>query len=202
MFCTQGGKNTSVKYGGIYVKSLASGGAAEEDGRVHVGDRVLEVNSVSLVGVTHREAVETLRSAPQISKLVLERGIPPPMRSAVSPVSGVTSPTRSSAIASPVSSAASPVSGGVASPIHTSGVASPVHTSRVASPVSVFSDAGSKALQAQEQIQPRVMGPSEFSIQQEQEVAMEVEYYPFVNRGKSSSWSYSRGVLLTEMKVM
>ena len=36
----------------------------------------LEVNGVSLVGVTHRQAVETLRSAPQVSKLVLERGVP------------------------------------------------------------------------------------------------------------------------------
>ncbi len=33
----QGGVNTSVKQGGIFVKSLAENGAAELDRRVHVG---------------------------------------------------------------------------------------------------------------------------------------------------------------------
>lgn len=43
---------------------------------VHTGDRVIEVNSVSLMKVTHRQAVETLRSAPAICKLVLEKSSP------------------------------------------------------------------------------------------------------------------------------
>ena len=41
------------------------------------GDRVLEVNGTSLVGVTHKQAVETLRKAPHVCKLVIERGTPP-----------------------------------------------------------------------------------------------------------------------------
>ena len=34
----QGGINTSVKYGGIYVKSLNEKGAAEGDGRTQIGE--------------------------------------------------------------------------------------------------------------------------------------------------------------------
>ena len=56
-----------MRQGGIYVKSFNDGSAAEADGRIQVGDRVLEVNGVSLVGVTHKQAVETLRNAPQVS---------------------------------------------------------------------------------------------------------------------------------------
>ena len=50
--------------------------------RVCAGDRVLEVNGVSLVGVTHKQAVETLRSAPHVCKLVMEKGVPPSTLSA------------------------------------------------------------------------------------------------------------------------
>ena len=38
---------------------------------------MLEVNGISLVGVTHKQAVETLRKAPHVCKLVIERGTPP-----------------------------------------------------------------------------------------------------------------------------
>ena len=43
----------------------------------YAGDRVLEVDGVSLVGVTHKQAVETLRNASHICELKIERGIPP-----------------------------------------------------------------------------------------------------------------------------
>lgn len=33
----QGGVNTGLCYGGIYIKSLVPGGAAEQDGRIHTG---------------------------------------------------------------------------------------------------------------------------------------------------------------------
>ncbi|XP_070545261.1 tyrosine-protein phosphatase non-receptor type 13-like isoform X2 [Ptychodera flava] len=72
-----GGTNTSVKHGGIYIKSIFEDGAAEHDGRLKVGDRVLKVNRVELVGVTHKQAVETLRQAPHRTVLLVERGVPP-----------------------------------------------------------------------------------------------------------------------------
>ncbi|XP_013396442.1 tyrosine-protein phosphatase non-receptor type 13 [Lingula anatina] len=71
-----GGINTSVKFGGIYVKSLVPGGAAERIRKIQIGDRVIEVNEVSLEGVTHKQAVETLRNAPHICRLSMERGEP------------------------------------------------------------------------------------------------------------------------------
>ena len=74
--CIQGGVNTSVKLGGIYVKSLQLNGPADLDGRIQIGDRILAVNGISLVGVTHKQAVETIKIAPQASRLVLDRSVP------------------------------------------------------------------------------------------------------------------------------
>ncbi|XP_022099878.1 tyrosine-protein phosphatase non-receptor type 13-like isoform X2 [Acanthaster planci] len=80
-----GGINTSVKHGGIYIKSMVPGGAADSNRKIQVGDRVLGVNSESLEGVTHRQAVEALRRAPEVSTLVIERGIPPAKASNLPP---------------------------------------------------------------------------------------------------------------------
>ncbi|XP_044622211.2 tyrosine-protein phosphatase non-receptor type 13 isoform X1 [Equus asinus] len=72
-----GGVNTSVRHGGIYVKAVIPKGAAESDGRIHKGDRVLAVNGVSLEGTTHKQAVETLRNTGQVVHLLLEKGQSP-----------------------------------------------------------------------------------------------------------------------------
>ncbi|XP_072261558.1 tyrosine-protein phosphatase non-receptor type 13 isoform X4 [Pyxicephalus adspersus] len=69
-----GGVNTSVKHGGIYVKAVIPKGAAEADGRIQKGDRVLSVNGTSLEGATHKQAVETLRNTGQVVTLLLEKG--------------------------------------------------------------------------------------------------------------------------------
>ncbi|XP_056659173.1 tyrosine-protein phosphatase non-receptor type 13 isoform X12 [Monodelphis domestica] len=72
----KGGVNTSVRHGGIYVKAVIPKGAAESDGRIHKGDRVLSVNGVSLEGTTHKQAVEALRNTGQVVHLLLEKGHP------------------------------------------------------------------------------------------------------------------------------
>ncbi|XP_025069332.1 FERM and PDZ domain-containing protein 2 isoform X1 [Alligator sinensis] len=69
-----GGINTSVRHGGIYVKSLIPKGPADKDGQIKIGDRLLEVDGISLCGITHKQAVEYLKKAGQVAKLVLERG--------------------------------------------------------------------------------------------------------------------------------
>ena len=46
-----------------YSTQITKGGVAEKDGRLHVGQRILEVNNVSLLGASHVEAVHTLRHA-------------------------------------------------------------------------------------------------------------------------------------------
>ncbi|XP_068053648.1 tyrosine-protein phosphatase non-receptor type 13-like isoform X2 [Anomalospiza imberbis] len=70
----QGGINTSVRHGGIYVKSIIPRGPADKDGQIKIGDRLLEVDGISLCGITHKQAVEHLKKSGQIAKLVLERG--------------------------------------------------------------------------------------------------------------------------------
>lgn len=37
-FYQKGGINTNVRYGGIYIKNLVPGGAAEQDGRIQIGN--------------------------------------------------------------------------------------------------------------------------------------------------------------------
>ncbi|MCI4376426.1 hypothetical protein PGIGA_G00188290 [Pangasianodon gigas] len=74
--CVAGGINTSVRHGGIYIKSLIPGGAADLDGRIQTGDRLLEVNGCNLQGVTHKQAVECLKKTGEVVSLLLEREPP------------------------------------------------------------------------------------------------------------------------------
>ncbi|XP_041968103.1 protein lap4 isoform X23 [Aricia agestis] len=48
---------------GVFISKINSGGAARGDARLKVGMRLLEVNGVSLLGASHAEAVNALRSA-------------------------------------------------------------------------------------------------------------------------------------------
>ncbi|XP_034565082.1 tyrosine-protein phosphatase non-receptor type 13 isoform X2 [Notolabrus celidotus] len=73
----KGGVNTTVRHGGIYVKAIIPKGAAELDGRIQKGDRVVAVNGKSLDGATHQQAVEALRDTGQTVHLLLEKGHPP-----------------------------------------------------------------------------------------------------------------------------
>nr|XP_046215022.1 FERM and PDZ domain-containing protein 2-like isoform X2 [Oncorhynchus gorbuscha] len=68
-----GGMNTCVRYEGIYIKSLVPGAAAEQDGRIQIGDRLLEVDGSNLRGVTHKQAVECLKKTGEVVSLLLER---------------------------------------------------------------------------------------------------------------------------------
>ncbi|XP_045424190.1 FERM and PDZ domain-containing protein 2 [Lemur catta] len=72
-FSVTGGINTSVLYGGIYVKSIVPGGPAAKEGQILQGDRLLQVDGVSLCGLTHKQAVQCLKGPGQVARLVLER---------------------------------------------------------------------------------------------------------------------------------
>ncbi|CAK6977369.1 syntaxin-binding protein 4 isoform X2 [Scomber scombrus] len=48
---------------GIYIKRVIAGGLAAMDGRLKSGDLILDVNNISLMGVTNERAVEILRTA-------------------------------------------------------------------------------------------------------------------------------------------
>uniref|UniRef100_A0A803SWY6 PDZ domain-containing protein n=1 Tax=Anolis carolinensis TaxID=28377 RepID=A0A803SWY6_ANOCA len=73
---------------GIFISKVSSAGAAARDGRLRVGLRILEVNHQSLLGMTHTEAVQVLRSvgdallvlapAPDPPHTVAPHRMPPP----------------------------------------------------------------------------------------------------------------------------
>ncbi|XP_028332371.1 tyrosine-protein phosphatase non-receptor type 13 [Gouania willdenowi] len=65
-----GGVNTD---GGIYIKSLVAGGAAERDGRLHTGDRLVEVDGISFQGFSYQQAVDCLSKAGEVVSFVVER---------------------------------------------------------------------------------------------------------------------------------
>ncbi|XP_034414012.1 tyrosine-protein phosphatase non-receptor type 13 [Cyclopterus lumpus] len=68
-----GGVDTILPNGGIYIRSLVPGGAAERDGRVRSGDRLLEVDGISFQRFTYRQAVERLSKTGELVTLVVER---------------------------------------------------------------------------------------------------------------------------------
>ncbi|XP_075228246.1 uncharacterized protein LOC142328405 isoform X3 [Lycorma delicatula] len=59
---------------GVFISKINSGGAAKRDGRLKVGMRLLEVNGVSLLGASHQEAVNVLRSSGQEIRLIICKG--------------------------------------------------------------------------------------------------------------------------------
>ncbi|XP_057625989.1 FERM and PDZ domain-containing protein 2 [Chionomys nivalis] len=75
-FSVTGGINTSVPHGGIFVKSVIPGGPAAKEGQILQGDRLLQVDGVSLCGLTHKQAVQCLKGPGQVARLVLERRSP------------------------------------------------------------------------------------------------------------------------------
>ncbi|XP_014912273.1 FERM and PDZ domain-containing protein 2 isoform X4 [Poecilia latipinna] len=68
-----GGANTNIQNGGIYIKSLVPGGAAERDGRLHTGDRILEVDGINFHGFTYQQAVESLGKTGEVVYFVVKR---------------------------------------------------------------------------------------------------------------------------------
>lgn len=62
---------------GIFVSKVNEGGVAFKDGRLKVGQRLLEVNGTSLLGATHLEAVRSLRGIGENLSLLVCDGFDP-----------------------------------------------------------------------------------------------------------------------------
>ncbi|VDP68673.1 unnamed protein product [Echinostoma caproni] len=71
----------------IFVTRINPGGAADRDGGLQVGDRIISVNGISLIGVSHEEAVRALQLAGSRLKLVVERRNPQSISEASSSIS-------------------------------------------------------------------------------------------------------------------
>ena len=59
----------------IYIKSIRSGGAAFQDSRLKLGDRLLSVNGVDIQGMRRPEVVRLLREAQGRVSLVVSRQV-------------------------------------------------------------------------------------------------------------------------------
>ncbi|XP_005997202.1 disks large homolog 3 isoform X2 [Latimeria chalumnae] len=63
---------------GIFITKIIPGGAAAMDGRLAVNDCVLRVNEVDVSEVVHSKAVEALKEAGPVVRLLVRRRQPPP----------------------------------------------------------------------------------------------------------------------------
>lgn len=59
---------------GVFVSKINSIGAARRDGRLRAGMRLIEVNGKSLLGATHQEAVNALRTCGNTISIVVCKG--------------------------------------------------------------------------------------------------------------------------------
>lgn len=75
-FSIRGGKEFNIP---LYVLKLADYGPAAMDGRLQVGDQILEINGHEAYSMTHSEAIELIKSGGNVVNLVIRRtGMPPP----------------------------------------------------------------------------------------------------------------------------
>ncbi|XP_060082856.1 disks large homolog 1-like isoform X2 [Ylistrum balloti] len=58
---------------GIFVTKIIEGGAAEQDGRLAVGDRLIAVNDDNLENVSHEEAVAALKATQEVVRLTIAK---------------------------------------------------------------------------------------------------------------------------------
>ncbi|PIK61868.1 putative tyrosine-protein phosphatase non-receptor type 13 [Apostichopus japonicus] len=62
----------------VFIKTVTPGGITHLDGRIKVGDKMLQVNGQSTVGMTQKKVISLLRKAQGTVKLALASAKPPP----------------------------------------------------------------------------------------------------------------------------
>ena len=62
----------------LFVLRIAVDGPAAADGRLRVGDQIVEINGVNTRNMTHGEAIELIKSGGAVVRLLVRRGKMPP----------------------------------------------------------------------------------------------------------------------------
>merc|ERR1712241_376038 len=62
----------------LFVLRMAVDGPAAADGRLRVGDQIVEINGVNTKNMTHAEAIELIKSGGSMVRLLVKRGKVPP----------------------------------------------------------------------------------------------------------------------------
>ena len=75
-FSIRGGKEFNIP---LFVLKIAEQGPAAMDGRLQVGDQILEINGCDAYHMTHSEAIERIKlGGGQATLLIRRTGMPPP----------------------------------------------------------------------------------------------------------------------------
>lgn len=77
-FSIRGGKDGKAFREGtdsVFISRIAEGGAAEKDGKIRVGDKILKIGSNDVEGATHKNVVSWLMTQDRFVRLVLEREV-------------------------------------------------------------------------------------------------------------------------------
>jgi hypothetical protein len=75
-FSIRGGREFSSMP--LFVLRIAIDGPAAADGRLRVGDQIVEINGVNTKNMTHAEAIELIKSGGNAVRLLVKRGKVPP----------------------------------------------------------------------------------------------------------------------------
>ncbi|XP_069566962.1 membrane-associated guanylate kinase, WW and PDZ domain-containing protein 3a isoform X2 [Brachyistius frenatus] len=70
-FSLRGGKEYNM---GLFILRLAEDGPALKDGRIHVGDQIVEINGEATQGITHTRAIELIQAGGSKAHLLLRPG--------------------------------------------------------------------------------------------------------------------------------
>ncbi|XP_059383885.1 membrane-associated guanylate kinase, WW and PDZ domain-containing protein 3a isoform X1 [Carassius carassius] len=71
-FSLRGGKEYNM---GLFILRLAEDGPALKDGRIHVGDQIVEINGEPTQGITHTRAIELIQAGGNKVLLLLRHGL-------------------------------------------------------------------------------------------------------------------------------
>ncbi|KAG8233314.1 hypothetical protein J437_LFUL013784 [Ladona fulva] len=101
----------------LFVLQIAENGPAALDGRLKIGDQIIEINGINTKSMTHAEAIEIIRNGGPTVRLLVRRcgKVPPPLldHQGMSPGCSAASPQASNL--RPGSSLSQPSGGGVLS---------------------------------------------------------------------------------------